>query len=103
MIRLEAESHSTSTGPTSTEHDFRFPRRPVENAPTEPEPVPAAMTRSKIDAVEGRNQLTAQVWRMFVQIKQNSRNQERMENRICRMMHMKLRKQRQKEDARLVY
>ncbi|KAH8880170.1 GATA zinc finger protein [Thozetella sp. PMI_491] len=50
------------------------------------------------EELEKQDPLATQVWKFFSKTKQQLPNQERMENLTWRMMHMKLRKQRQEEE-----
>ena len=159
----------SSTNPTITEHDFRFPRRPGDAHPGPPPPSSSSRavnvdgsvadspsTNSKASAgelranlqelrldfsttydaadagpagegmlrsaffpafddsmasadpsqspeeMEKQDPLATQVWKFFSKTRRQLPNQERMENLTWRMMHMKLRKQWQEEQARYV-
>ncbi|KAK8071031.1 hypothetical protein PG997_011234 [Apiospora hydei] len=52
-----------------------------------------------LEQMQQSDPLATQIWRFFKQTKQNLPCQERMENLTWRMMHAKLRKKRQEEEA----
>ncbi|PHH68253.1 hypothetical protein CDD83_6181 [Cordyceps sp. RAO-2017] len=100
--------------PTTTEHDFRFPRRP------EPEPphgarddvhsvcpdsllgdalFPSLQTDSAdgLDQLQRDDPLATQVWRFFKSTKQQLPNQQRLENLTWRMMALSMRRHRHRD------
>ncbi|ORY67385.1 uncharacterized protein BCR38DRAFT_156674 [Pseudomassariella vexata] len=127
---------TTAMNPTTTEHDFRFPRRPLEAdtiiARIDNETSPGelrmqelnldfarpssahhnlldssifptwrhgmASTKDSLEQMQQNDPLATQVWRFFSKTKQSLPSQERMENLTWRMMHTKLRTQRQKPE-----
>ncbi|KAK8024180.1 hypothetical protein PG993_012246 [Apiospora rasikravindrae] len=152
-ISSSTTSPSRVMDPTTTEHDFRFPRRPLdsmsaaladqgnsqhanftaadENSPSDLRmqelklglhPYPGAggdngahgilassifptwrdgmaSQDEDLEQMQQSDPLATQIWRFFKQTKQNLPCQERMENLTWRMMHAKLRKKGQEEEA----
>ncbi|RCI09494.1 hypothetical protein L249_3962 [Ophiocordyceps polyrhachis-furcata BCC 54312] len=96
--------------PTTTEHDFRFPRRPDPDPPngldadTRPSGddvlgtalFPSLMTDSadSVDQLQRDDPLVTQVWKFFKTTKQQLPNQHRMENLTWRMMSLNLLRQK---------
>lgn len=104
--------------PTSTEHDFRFPRRPDPDPPhglrdahaaglNRPSPFrllgdalfPALQSAAldppdSLDQMQRDDPLATQVWKFFKSTKQLLPNQQRMENLTWRMMALGMRNSR---------
>ncbi|RDA94023.1 hypothetical protein CP533_5041 [Ophiocordyceps camponoti-saundersi (nom. inval.)] len=96
--------------PTTTEHDFRFPRRPDPDPPNGLDAVvrpsgdnvlttalfPSLMTDSadSVDQLQRDDPLFTQVWKFFKTTKQQLPNQHRMENLTWRMMGLNLLRQK---------
>ncbi|KAK0655978.1 hypothetical protein B0T16DRAFT_424652 [Cercophora newfieldiana] len=122
---IATSSSFISMNPTSTEHDYRFPRRPgaapaATGAPRSffahpphdaellrtsafpPYQRSAALGLSQSpEEMQKQDPLAIQVWRFFADTKKRLPEQDRMANLTWRMMHMNLRKRRQAEAARL--
>jgi GATA-binding protein len=138
--------------PTTTEHDFRFPRRPFDSPAagsgtgtdnsrtanpsdgTSPgelrmqelqldlsnrgrtaqhdllsssafppwQDEMATKNNESLEQMQQNDPLATQIWRFFSKTKQSLPSQERMENLTWRMMHMRLRKLQEEENARYV-
>lgn len=98
--------------PTSTEHDFRFPRRPDDEGLCSPDddvvnrPSPDGLlgdalfpslqsaaldSPDSLDQLRRDDPLATQVWKFFKSTKQQLPNQQRMENLTWRMMALGMR------------
>ncbi|PFH58679.1 hypothetical protein XA68_13352 [Ophiocordyceps unilateralis] len=94
--------------PTTTEHDFRFPRRPDPDPPNggglgadgddllATAIFPSLLTDSadSLDQLQRDDPLATRVWKFFKATKQQLPNQQRMENLTWRMMALSMRRQR---------
>ncbi|PHH75609.1 hypothetical protein CDD80_2223 [Ophiocordyceps camponoti-rufipedis] len=86
--------------PTTTEHDFRFPRRPDPPDAGGDDVLATALFPSlltdaadSLDQLQRDDPLATQVWKFFKATKQQLPNQQRMENLTWRMMALSMRRQ----------
>jgi GATA-binding protein len=142
----EPQLHKTTHNPsTTTEHDFRFPRRPTKAPQGQPQSSMTlglrgggdgatqgatdklgitsvdTMKRKELlrdtffatwkddaagveddspEALQKKDPLATQIWKLYCRTKKQLPNQERMENLTWRMMAMNLRKRREEDAAR---